>query len=90
VTPDYALVEEDAVRIVELLCRQASVSAEGSQLDETADLVEELLIEAGFRTRQLRAGDGPAAVYGEQPGRSAYTLLLYNHYDVQPVDPLEL
>jgi acetylornithine deacetylase/succinyl-diaminopimelate desuccinylase-like protein len=29
-------------------------------------------------------------VYGEQRGRSDYTLLLYNHYDVQPVDPLEL
>jgi acetylornithine deacetylase/succinyl-diaminopimelate desuccinylase-like protein len=81
---------EDALRILELLCRQPSVSAEGRALDETASLVEELLIEAGFETRQLRSDAGAAAVYGDQPGRAGFTLLLYNHYDVQPVDPLEL
>ena len=26
----------------------------------------------------------------EQRGRSPFTLLLYNHYDVQPADPLDL
>src|SRR4029450_5082479 len=90
VVGDYARVEEDAVRILELLCRQASVSAEARQLDETAELVEELLHGAGFEPSHFRAADGPAAVYGEQRGRSKYTLLLYNHYDVQPVDPLDL
>ncbi|HLY95452.1 MAG TPA: M20/M25/M40 family metallo-hydrolase [Gaiellaceae bacterium] len=88
--PDYARIEEDAVRILDLLCRQPSVSAEGRALDETAELVEELLAGAGFETKQLRADDGAAAVYGDQPGASEYTLLLYNHYDVQPVDPIEL
>jgi acetylornithine deacetylase/succinyl-diaminopimelate desuccinylase-like protein len=90
VAVDYTRVEDDALRILGLLCRQASVSAEARQLDETAELVEELLQAAGFETRELRAADGPAAVYGEQRGRSDYTLLLYNHYDVQPVDPLDL
>jgi acetylornithine deacetylase/succinyl-diaminopimelate desuccinylase-like protein len=90
VAPDYALMREDAVRILELLCRQPSVSAEGRALDETADLVEELLAGTGFETRQLRSDSGAAAVYGDQPGRAGFTLLLYNHYDVQPVDPLEL
>lgn len=88
--PDYARIEEDALRTLELLCRKASVSAEGRELDETAALVEELLRELGFETRQLRAEGGPPAVWAERRGRSPYTLLLYNHYDVQPVDPLEL
>ena len=88
--PDFERITHDAVGLLELLCRQPSVSAQGQALEETADLVEQLLAEAGFETRQLRADDGAPAVYGEQPGRSAYTLLLYNHYDVQPVDPLEL
>ena len=88
--PDYARIEEDALRILDVLCRQPSVSAEGRALDETAELVEELLAGAGFETQQLRAAEGPAAVYGDQPGRGAFTLLLYNHYDVQPVDPLDL
>ena len=88
--PDYGRMSEDALRILELLCRQPSVSAEGRALDETAELVEELLVEAGFETCQLRANEGAAAVYGDQRGRDHFTLLLYNHYDVQPADPLDL
>jgi acetylornithine deacetylase/succinyl-diaminopimelate desuccinylase-like protein len=88
--PDYERIEADAVGLLELLCRQPSVSAEGRALDETAAVVEELLGDAGFETRQLRADSGPAAVWGQHAGRSDYTLLLYNHYDVQPVEPLEL
>jgi acetylornithine deacetylase/succinyl-diaminopimelate desuccinylase-like protein len=88
--PDYRPIEEDALRILELLCRQPSISAEARALDESAALVEELLVGAGFRTQRLQAAEGPAAVFGEQQGRSPYRLLLYNHYDVQPVDPLDL
>jgi acetylornithine deacetylase/succinyl-diaminopimelate desuccinylase-like protein len=87
--PDFERITHDAVGLLELLCRQPSVSAQGQALEETADLVEQLLAEAGFETRQLRADNGAPAVYGEQAGRSGYTLLLYNHYDVQPVDPLD-
>jgi acetylornithine deacetylase/succinyl-diaminopimelate desuccinylase-like protein len=88
--PNYDRMEEDALRVLDLLCRQPSVSAEGRALDETAKLVEELLAGAGFETRQLRVDGSAAAVYGDQPGRGDFTLLLYNHYDVQPVDPLDL
>jgi acetylornithine deacetylase/succinyl-diaminopimelate desuccinylase-like protein len=75
---------------LEILCRKPSVSAEGRALEDTATLVEELLAESGFETRQMRASDGPSAVYGNQRGRSEYTLLLYNHYDVQPAEELDL
>src|SRR5215468_7701972 len=83
-------MREDALRILDLLCRQPSVSAEGRALDETAELVQELLAGAGFETRQLRSEGSAPAVYGGQPGRAGYTVLFYNHYDVQPVDPVEL
>ena len=82
-------VQQEALGLLDELCRLPSVSAEGRALEETAVVVERLLQESGFATRQLRVDDGPPAVYGEQRGRSPYTLLLYNHYDVQPVDPLE-
>jgi acetylornithine deacetylase/succinyl-diaminopimelate desuccinylase-like protein len=36
------------------------------------------------------ATDGAPVVYSERPGRSPKTLLIYNHYDVQPPEPLEL
>ena len=87
---DFDHMAEDAVRMLELLCRQPSVSAEGEALEETAELVQELLAGVGFETQQLQVAGAAPAVYGEQRGRSDFTLLLYNHYDVQPVDPLEL
>src|SRR2546425_3570462 len=87
---DIAAIEREALQLLERLCRQPSVSAEDRALAETADLVEELLGDAGFDARQLRVDGAPPAVYGELRGASAWTLLLYNHYDVQPVDPIEL
>jgi acetylornithine deacetylase/succinyl-diaminopimelate desuccinylase-like protein len=83
-------VEQVALETLERLCRQPSISTEGLALPETADLVEELLDGHGFETRQLGAEGAPPAVWGEHKGRSPFTLLLYNHYDVQPVEPLEL
>jgi acetylornithine deacetylase/succinyl-diaminopimelate desuccinylase-like protein len=75
---------------MERLCRQPSIAAQNLGLNETADLVQSLLDEAGFATQQLKVEGAPPAVYGEQRGRSPFTLLLYNHYDVQPAVPLEL
>jgi acetylornithine deacetylase/succinyl-diaminopimelate desuccinylase-like protein len=80
----------EALALLEEFCRQPSVAAQNQGLQEMADLVENRLKESGFTTRQLRVTGAPPAVYGEQRGRSPYTLLLYNHYDVQPPEPLEL
>jgi acetylornithine deacetylase/succinyl-diaminopimelate desuccinylase-like protein len=79
-----------AQALMERLCRQPSIAAQNLGLNETADLVQSLLDEAGFATQQLKVEGAPPAVYGEQRGRSPFTLLLYNHYDVQPAVPLEL
>ena len=87
---DVQSIAQEALDLTRELCRKPSVSAEGRALDETADLVETLLTAAGFETRQLRVDGGPPAVYGELAGDGDSTLLLYNHYDVQPVDPIEL
>lgn len=87
---DAAKIEQETVRLLEQLCRLPSVSAEGRALQETADLVESLLAERSFATKQLKGDAGPPAVWGEMRGQSEWTLLFYNHYDVQPADPLEL
>jgi acetylornithine deacetylase/succinyl-diaminopimelate desuccinylase-like protein len=80
----------EAQEILEMLCRQPSITAEDIGMEEAADLVASLLSEAGFETQQLEVEGAPAAVYGELRGKRPYTLLLYNHYDVQPAVPLEL
>lgn len=76
--------------LLERLARQPSVAAQGWGMNEAADLVASMLAEAGFQTRLLHVEGAPPAVYGERRGRSPFTLLLYNHYDVQPVEPLDL
>ena len=80
----------EARSLVEQLCRQPSVGAQGRGIEEMADLTESLLRDAGFETQRLCAEGAPPAIYGEQRGRSPFTLLLYNHYDVQPEEPLDL
>ena len=80
----------DAQAALELLCRQPSVVAQGLGMPQMADLIEALLSEIGFKTERLFAEGAPPAIYGELRGRNPYTILLYNHYDVQPAEPLEL
>ena len=80
----------DALALVERLCAVPSIAAEGIGQEATAALLVSLLTDAGFTTRQLVVEGSPPAVYAEQRGRSPFTVLLYNHYDVQPADPLDL
>jgi len=88
----YAYIEthaERALTLLERLCRQPSVSAEGRGLEEMAELVATVMREYGISAEILPTDGGPPLVYGEIVGRSPHTLLYYNHYDVQPVDPLD-
>ena len=80
----------DAQLLLERLCSQPSVVAQNLGMGEMADLIESLLSENGFQTQRLYAAGAPPAIYGELRGQSDYTILLYNHYDVQPPEPLEL
>ena len=80
---------ERALQLLERLCRQPSVSAEGLGLEEMAQLTATVMQEYGLRAELLPTDGGPPLVYGEISGRSPHTVLLYNHYDVQPTDPLD-
>ncbi len=77
-------------KMTEDYCRLESVSAQNRMMQETADWVEQQLKDTGFETRQLEVEGAPNYIYAEQKGRSDFTLLLYNHYDVQPEDPIDL
>jgi acetylornithine deacetylase/succinyl-diaminopimelate desuccinylase-like protein len=80
----------DAQLLLEVLCRQPSVVAQNLGIAEMADLIETLLGEIGFQTQRLQTEGAPPAIYAELRGRSDYTILLYNHYDVQPPEPIDL
>jgi len=71
------------------LCRQPSVSATGESLDECAGMVSQLFGGHRFEVQVLPTPGNPVVVACAE-GQSTRTLLFYNHYDVQPPEPLEL
>ncbi len=71
------------------LCRQPSVSATGLGVRQCAKLVEQMLLQHGCEVQVFETPGNPVLV-GKLRGQSERTLLFYNHYDVQPPEPLEL
>ena len=73
------------------LASQPSVSARNEGIEECAALVEKMLKEIGASTKVLRTGGAAPLVYGEIEARKTdKTIMFYNHYDVQPEEPMEL
>ena len=71
------------------LVAQPSISAQGIGLKECANLVADMLRARGF-TAEIMDTEGAPVVFAERKGKGDKTLLFYNHYDVQPPEPLEL
>lgn len=80
---------EESISELSRLCAQPSVAAQNWGMSECADLVAEMLKSRGFAVQVMPTG-GPPVVFGQLQGRSQKTLLFYNHYDVQPPEPLDL
>ena len=83
---------ERAVADLQRLCRQPSVSAQGLGITETVALVREMVAQSGGRVRVLTDCGGHPVIYAEfdaAPGGSDRTLLYYDHYDVQPPEPVD-
>jgi acetylornithine deacetylase/succinyl-diaminopimelate desuccinylase-like protein len=88
---DAAIEEQSDQKLEELarLCAQPSIAAQGLGMEACAELVKEMLETRGFKVQILPTGGFPV-VFAEREGRSDRTLIFYNHYDVQPPEPLEL
>ncbi len=77
------------VHDLQRLCRQPSISAQGVGLDACAELLVAQMQARGIPARREPVMDGPCLVCAEIPGDSPKTLLIYDHYDVQPPEPLD-
>ena len=74
-------------RYVEFL-KMPSVSAQHRHIRETAKFLSDLLYKNGIESQILET-EGHPVVLGKYDAGKQKTLLVYNHYDVQPVDPLD-
>ena len=72
------------------LCAQPSVSAQNLGIQETAEFVKQMLVARGFESRIIPLAGGHPVVYAETAGAADSTIIFYNHYDVQPPEPLDL
>jgi acetylornithine deacetylase/succinyl-diaminopimelate desuccinylase-like protein len=89
----YRAVDENAERFVadlQRVVRQPSISSQNIGVRECADLLVAMMGELGIAARVMET-DGLPVVYGEirAPRPDAPTLVIYNHYDVQPPEPLD-
>lgn len=86
---------------LQTLIRQPSVSARRVGLLECANLVAHIMLKSGITSEVLYLNDlrddkkdvPPPIVYGEVKSKAnpnGKTILFYNHYDVQPEEPLKL
>ncbi len=71
------------------LLRIPSISTIHQGISECSQKVEKFLKEAGFETQIIKT-EGHPVVFGEKKGKKDKTLLFYDHYDVQPPEPLDL
>jgi acetylornithine deacetylase/succinyl-diaminopimelate desuccinylase-like protein len=74
---------------VKNLVRRPSVSAQNVGISDCAEYVLQLMEQVGLKAR-IFATKGNPIVYGESLlSKGKRTILFYNHYDVQPPEPLD-
>ena len=79
---------EETIARLQAFCRQPSIAAQGEGMEEMAKLVLGSLQKAGG-SAELVPTPGYPVVLGRFAGAGSRTLMFYNHYDVQPPDPLD-
>ena len=81
--------EREYIDELKVLIRQPTISAQGIGIPETARIIlDRTKKRGGIAAEALTVDGGPPTIVGET-GRGERTLLIYNHYDVQPPDPLD-
>ena len=88
----YAYVDahaNDYIAMLQEMLRQPSVAAQNVGMAETAELMRAHLETLGFAPHLVDTRGGYPVVYGEKRGQSDRTLSFYDHYDVQPAEPLD-
>jgi acetylornithine deacetylase/succinyl-diaminopimelate desuccinylase-like protein len=89
----YLKYKEKALNDYMTFLKFQSISSESSyrpKVLECANWVSSYLKEIGFDVERWETSGHPTIFASYYAGPEQPTLLIYNHYDVQPVDPIEL
>lgn len=82
-----------AVATLQQYCQQPSIAAQQIGIEETVGMVVSMIENAGGKATVLDDCGGNPVIYAEFTasvnGNPKKTLLFYNHYDVQPPEPLD-
>lgn len=87
----YEYIEANKDKYIEWLidvCKQPSVSTQNIGMTEMAKMVKEYVEKTTSDVEYVET-DGYPIVYGEIRNGNKKTLSFYNHYDVQPEDPVD-
>lgn len=72
------------------ICSIPSISAQNKGIEESVNKITQIMELSGIESRILRLEGANPLIYGEYiPKSFDKTIIFYNHYDVQPVDPLD-
>jgi len=90
-------IEENKDRFLEELFEMiripsiSSIQEHKPDMVKMAELIKEHLLKAGADMAEVLPTDGNPVTYGEKMIDPSYpTVLVYGHYDVMPVDPIDL
>lgn len=92
-----AYIESNKQRFLDELFGLIRIPSISSEVSHKGDMVKcaeywrDMILAAGADKAQVMSTNGNPVVYGEKiVDASAPTVLVYGHYDVMPVDPIEL
>lgn len=89
----HAYIEDNRdmyIKWLEDFCAIPSVAAQNRGMKESVSFLEDLFNEQLNETPEILETKGFPVVYSHLKGETDTTLSFYNHYDVQPEDPIEL
>ena len=89
----FKFIDKNETKYLEELrtyVKQPSISTQNKGVEDCAELVKKMMDKIGFETKIIQIKNGYPVVYGEiMAKKNAKTIIFYNHYDIQPPEPLE-
>ena len=78
------------IEMIQRACQQPSISTQHIGIPEMAALCRTMLTDVGAMVEIVSIAGGNPVVLGQIDGPLGRVLNIYNHYDVQPPEPLDL